>query len=546
MWASSNRQAVLHAAWRHQIIGSLIARCETLHRGVGLPTRAVTRQDRRVKTFRLWGDSSEVWYILWSAMFLFSFCNALFPDSIFSGNSGFLISAVLAAVAAIQLSRGVTTLSQREADLSATMLIVFEAARLVNWVRLLGPRTVYRGFDFSAYYLAAKVLSKTPGSSIYYLPFYPDGRMNLVAPAPMHSAWHEAASQYHIPFAAPFIYPPFFAALMKPLAHLSFASAFIVWEIITVLLLIGAVLLTFSLAGAHVGRKLALILGVGLFSYFPFRDGLFMGQVSCLIVFLTAAGVWLLSRDRTLLSALSFALATMIKLTPVLALPLLIFHRRWRWLVAYAGWLCAILLFSVSQAGWKVHLQFWNEVIPGISCGSPFYQNSSIVAYVQWLLLGYVPEWGNMPLIVSPFACAMSRLVAITVYLLMLVRFYLRRDHGNLARDLIIMSLLGIVISPIGWWHHFTVALLPFLYFWCKMPNRCDPLLLTLFLTIGTNLVGFSPLFTNNHAVQLILAAIVPVLTIAWVYQCLPPGRKPSTGNFASGLLPLDLSKTSG
>jgi hypothetical protein len=78
---------------------------------------------------------------------------------------------------------------------------------------------------------------------------------------------------------------------MKPFAHLSFLSAFTLWELLTILLLIGAVSLTFSVAGVRMDSKTALILGVGLFSYFPFRDGLFMGQISCLILFLITAGV---------------------------------------------------------------------------------------------------------------------------------------------------------------------------------------------------------------------------------------------------------------
>jgi hypothetical protein len=481
-----------------------------------------------MKNSQLRFDSSEVWYVLWSAMFLISSGNDLFPDSTFSYHSGFILSVLLIALAVVQLCRGLRTLSRRQTDLAATMLFVFTITQLIRWVRSLGPRYNYRGFDFSAYYLAAKVGSDTPGHSLYDLPFYPDGRMDLLSSAPIHSTWQRAALSYNVPFDAPFIYPPFFAVLMRPFAHLSFASAFTLWEMITILLLIGAVLLTFSVAGVRMDSKTALILGVGLFSYFPFRDGLFMGQISCLILFLIAAGVWLVSRDLTLLSALSFAAATMIKLTPVLALPLLIFHRRWRWLAAYATWMGVLLILSVTQAGWAAHEQFWKVVLPSISSGSPIYLNSSIAGYVQELFLGFVPDWGHRQPTLPLYACTTSRVVAIAVYSLMLVRFYLRRREGDLVRDLVIMALLGIVISPIGWWHHFTIALLPFLYFWCKMPDRGDPLLLALFLVVGTNLMGFGPLLTANHAVQLILAAIVPGLTIAGVYQCLSPRGDPS------------------
>jgi hypothetical protein len=110
------------------------------------------------------------------------------------------------------------------------------------------------------------------------------------------------------------------------------------------------------------------------------------------------------------------------------------------------------------------------------------------------------------------------------VYCLVLVRFYMRRREGLLTRDLVIMVLLGIVVSPISWWHHYTLGLLPFIYLWCKMPARGNRLLLALFVVVGTNIIGFVGVSVENHVAQLMLAAIVPGLTIALAYRSLAPG----------------------
>ena len=67
------------------------------------------------------------------------------------------------------------------------------------------------------------------------------------------------------------------------------------------------------------------------------------------------------------------------------------------------------------------------------------------------------------------------------------------------------------------------MALLPFLYLWCTMPKKGDRTLLALFLVVGTNIVGYSLLLTENHIAQLILAAIVPGLTLMLVYRTLAP-----------------------
>lgn len=469
-----------------------------------------------------------LWYVLWSGMLLISAGNALAPRPIFSGNVGLSCSALLAVLAGIQILRGVTFLRKKEAALSVLLLIVFCFTQLVQYMRTTGPPTPQGGFDFSAYYVAAKLVSKTPAQTLYQLPLFADGRMNLTVAAPISSAWHAAAIRYHVPFSAPFIYPPICAVLMKPFAHLSFATAYVAWNILTTLLIAGAVLISLSLGGVRIHSKLALILGVGLFSYFPLVVSLICGQIGGLILFLLAVGVWLLSRNRIWPSAFCFALATLIKLTPVLALPILIIHRRWKWLLAYVVWMISLLIFSVWQAGWIAHQQFFQVVMPSISSGAPIFTNSSIVAYVQELFLRYVPAPGSQPLAIPPYARAVSRFVAFLVYYLMLGRFYLRRRDGDIVRDVVIMVLLGIVISPISWWHHYTLGLLPFIYLWCKMPIKCRGVLLALFTAVATNIVGTIQCSATNHVVQFVLAAIIPGLTVTVAYLALEPKQEPS------------------
>jgi hypothetical protein len=462
-------------------------------------------------------------------MLVVSAGNALARTPIFSGNRGFAFSVLLAAIAGVQLFLGIRFLGRREVVLSAVLLIGFCAAQLVQRACMTGQPFLKRGVDFSAYYIAGKLVSERPSQSLYQLPYLADGRMDLNAEDPVSSVWYGDAVRYHVPYSAPFIYPPFFAVLMKPFAHLSFASAYLVWNMVTTLLAAGAVLLSLSLGGVKINGRLALILGVGLFSYFPLLIGLICGQIGGLILFLIAAGVWLLSKERIWTSALCFAAATVIKLTPVLMVPVLIFHRRWKWLMAYGAWMIALLIFSVWQAGWSMHQQFWHEVMPSISCGAPICQNSSVMAYVQELFLGRVPV-SHSPPTLPPYACAVSRLAAFAVYCLMLMRCYLRRREGLVMRDIVVMALLGIVVSPISWWHHYTLGLLPFLYLWCKMPARGNRLLLALFVAVATNVVGFTGLSVENHVAQLMLAAIIPGLTIALVYRSLAPGQEASTG----------------
>jgi len=291
---------------------------------------------------------------------------------------------------------------------------------------------------------------------------------------------------------------------------------------------VAAAVLSLDLGGVKIDLKLALILGVGVFSFYPLIDNLFYGQMGGVILFLFAASVWLLAKERDWLSALCLAVATLIKLTPALAIPVLVFHRRWKWLAAYAVWLIALTALSVQQVGWAAHGEFVHRVLPSISGGAPVCQNSSIMAVVQEWFMGRVPLSQNAPASLPAYACAVSRVVALAVYAWLLLRCYRRRGEGLVVSDIIAMALLGIVISPISWWHHYTLGLLAFLYLLGKRPARGNGLLLLLFFAVSTNIVGIVRILVVNHAMQLLLAPIIPGLTIAAVHVMLAPETKAS------------------
>ena len=355
--------------------------------------------------------------------------------------------------------------------------------------------------DFSAYYVAGSLASEKPPERLYYHSVYPDGRID---PAAYADGWPKVTSRYGVSKAITFVYPPLFAVLMKPFAYFSYDVAYVLWTIVTVVLTFASVLFSLSLGEKRVSIELALILIVGLFSYFPFYEELVLGQVGSLILFVCACGIWLLSRNRIWSSAFCLALATMIKITPIIVVPLLVFHRKWKWLAAYGCWMVCMLAFSIWQAGWAAHAQFLHSVMPSVSCGIPSSYNASIVVYVQELFLGYVPT-AKLPLALPALACTVSKAVSFVIFVAMIVRFYLYRRQQNLIRDLILMILVSLVISPISWWHHYTIALLPFIYLWCTMRrgSGTDPLLLTSVLVVGTNVAGFGVQLSSNHVAQL-------------------------------------------
>ena len=104
------------------------------------------------------------------------------------------------------------------------------------------------------------------------------------------------------------------------------------------------------------------------------------------------------------------------------------------------------------------------------------------------------------------------------VFCAAMVRFYLNRREENIVLHLSLLLLLSLAISPITWAHHYMIALLPFLYLWCRLKeSEKDKLLLATFLTVGTTVVLFILPFSLER-VRLLVVGIVPCLTVCLVW----------------------------
>lgn len=460
---------------------------------------------------------------LWLAMLGIAVVNAVSSYPRISGNAGFLLSVVLGSVAALHLLWS-GFVSGKDRRLAAVVLVLFFAAQTGQWLRSMTPPSPFAGFDFSAYFLAARALPESGTRDLYELPLYPDGRMRLNAEAPAGSLLSQTAARAKLPWSTPMLYPPFLAVAMRPLARLPFGWALAVWDGASVLWLLGGAWCALAAAGVRLRFAQGLVVATGLFCYAPFSDGLFVGQIGCLIFALLAAGVWRLERRDPVGSAFCFAVATLIKLTPAIAVPVMVVHRRWRWLAAYFGWMMGLVVASIalSGVGWGagagLWVRFWRAVPGPVAQGVPVSANASLVAWVQELFLRGVPRWPDAPGTVPALAGEVSRVAALLVCLGFWSALYRRREQRDAGRDLALAVLVSLAVSPISWWHHYTLALLPLLYLWGRSPATAAGLqrvMLALVLAVGTNLMSFALLHGAGGELQVALAGVTPLLTLA-------------------------------
>ena len=166
-----------------------------------------------------------------------------------------------------------------------------------------------------------------------------------------------------------FTNPPFSAVLMAPLAMMPWQWAYLIWEIITIILTAATIFLTLRLLPSGLELETFALMFAAVCFFFPFRNTLVCGQVNVSILFLWTLGVYLLKRQRPMASALCFALGTVLKISPVVAVPLLALRRQWRWLAAYVMGVVAFTGVSIWRLGWQTNLTWLTAIYPSISSG---------------------------------------------------------------------------------------------------------------------------------------------------------------------------------
>lgn len=196
------------------------------------------------------------------------------------------------------------------------------------------------GSSFAVYYTAATLVRSHMNLDVY------DGIKPGVNPqlevADPATAFACTAKAHGIPHVMLYLYPPTFADLMVPLTFFSPAVAFIVWDILNVvMLLVTSFLLTRMLdIRAPVWASLVAVF---LIFFRPTLNSFYFGQVSILLLLLLVAGVSLYARGSRNMAALLFALAAAIKLTPLIVIVPFLAWRDWKILRAITLWCVGIL-----------------------------------------------------------------------------------------------------------------------------------------------------------------------------------------------------------
>jgi alpha-1,2-mannosyltransferase len=364
-----------------------------------------------------------------------------------------------------------------------------EGDRRRRWCRLAGTA------------LAASCLAYLALSLAHHQAFHPFGRRDYFDLRVYHGAARlvlNGQPLYAGPIWrwAPFTYPPFAAVLFAPLALLPLTVDELLVTALGVACLVGILSRAMRLpshCGHHAAvsngwRSPALALAVaGALWLEPITSTLGYGQVNLLIALLI---VWDLSRsDNAMSKGVLIGLAAGLKLTPLIFVPYLFFSDRRRaagaalLTTAATVVLGAALLPGDTARFWGGGLFLDSARVGG--CCAPANQS------LRGVILNTVPSLGSGSVLL------IASLIGATG-LALAVRASLRGDE---AFGFSLCALTGLLVSPVSWTHHWTLAVPALLLLGVTALRKRSKIGLTAF---GVSLlVGYSYLPTligHTHA----------------------------------------------
>ncbi len=380
--------------------------------------------------------------------------------------------------------------------------------------------------DFQVYDAAAELVHEH--NSVHMYDGADDEPVFQLKFANATSPFGEAARHLGIAQVRLYIYPPILADLVLPFAFVSGATAGKLWLLCNIIaLFLIAYLMVRDLELRWNGPGAAAVF-IGLLSLFATGMCLIWGQVTLMLLLLWMAGIYFYRRGWYAASAFALALATAIKLTPLLIIVPFLIWREWKWLRAYVG--SVILLFAaMAVINTPASLtDYFVHVMPSMAGGGvPDLENKSILASTQlvWVALHH----GNLKTVtmaVPTYVASIGKVVslALVAFALALVfRLGTRMQMADRRVTLALFALLSACIAPISWKHAYVVAFLPLAYLWADAFRRRLSTLHLVALTLCSIEIGsffFDAVVVKvTHGVLLgLLSALGPAAGIALVF----------------------------
>jgi hypothetical protein len=314
------------------------------------------------------------------------------------------------------------------------------------------------GMDFAQYYVAARLVLAGEPAAMYDAG---DHYQQRAAELGIQGVEVSPGKRRNV---TTYVYPPLMAYLSVPLALLPYRPAAYLFNLVSLLAVLGGVLLLF--ADRAEGRRRAM-LAVGLtaaFMFEPVHEALRLGLVDCVVFLLFGLALYFVRHRRPWLAGLSVAAAVNIRLSPLLLVGFFLLRREY--LAALASTVLSAVLAAIPAVlgGPGLYATFVRDVLPVNYSAGSYFRNQGIEGLVSRLFAAneYVQPVGDWPGLVRPLALGAGLVVLAVTF------FYVwravRRGQSSLDVDFAVFLAASLLFQAKSYEHHAVALLFLFLF----------------------------------------------------------------------------------
>ena len=343
------------------------------------------------------------------------------------------------------------------------LVLVIGVLAIAGFIRVL-PTLVQipEQVDFAAYYLAAQLL-------------------NLDSPLYDRVELDEAAIRSGDINHTSYIYLPFLAVLLRPIAILPYDLARTLWFVLNLGFLLASVVLLTRLIGLHCFVAIPAILTSMLMPAVYYS--LLFGQVNFLLLLLLTGALYLSSplparRSRDIAAGIFLSIAIVIKLYPAIVGFAYLLHRRLLSVISVLLGALTMLVFGiVGGNGWENTMRFFSESLSQFVGRGDDPANQSIHAVLDrlfslhqyhfsvlsldnYVTITYRPVM-NAPLLGNLLACMGAGFIVISTLTVLAIRVRHQPGVPTLLADFGLLITAALLITPIVWDSYYVLLLIP-------------------------------------------------------------------------------------
>ena len=321
----------------------------------------------------------------------------------------------------------------------------------------------------------------------------------------------------------PYLYWPILAQLFAPLTLFHYPGYFLFLYVINILSVFFSLYLIYYLLELKKEDTYlpAIFLFFMVFGNQPLLVTILHGQINILVFNFILLSLLLLKINKEYASSLSFSLAILLKIYPVLFVILFLFYKKYKYLL-YSFLNClGICLVSLLIFGMDVWQEFINSSLGSFSSrtksvfltgfGSNI-DNNSLKGFLNQIFL----KTGLSLKYVLP-VLAFLILVIIGLMIFFANKISLKNNIFLGASTIFILSL---ILSPLSWSHHYVVMIFPLAYLFNKILQDKNYIFL-IPLLVFTSLIFYSPSYGGFAFNEIRLISITLFLFFLFPYHFL-------------------------